>query len=126
MKEYSFEKLGVWKESRKLSLKIYRLTAKFPVEERYVLTSQMRRAVTSVCSNLAEGVSRISFKDQARFSEISFGSLMELLCQAILSSDLLFITNEELNDLRKDVDSIGYKINELKKSQLEKHASGNL
>lgn len=50
---------------------------------------------------------------------------MELLCQAILSSDLLFISNEELYDLRKDVDNIGYQINELKKSQLERYASGN-
>ena len=50
---------------------------------------------------------------------------MELLCQAILSSDLLFITNDELNDLRKDVDTIGYQINELKKTQLERYTSGN-
>lgn len=58
--------------------------------------------------------------------KISFGSLMELLCQAILSSDLLFITNEELKGLRENVDSIGYKINKLKESQLKKINLKNL
>jgi four helix bundle protein len=120
-KVYSFENLDVWKDSRKFAVKIYKLTQKFPIEERYGLISQMRRAGISISSNIAEGSSRISLKDQARFSEIAFGSLMELLNQSILCFDLLLFSEAVLIDIRLDIDQIGFKLDRLKKSQLNRY-----
>ena len=120
-KTYSFEKLEVWQEARKLAVKIYKLTAKYPSEEKFGLVSQMRRAVNSINYNISEGSSRKSLKDQARFTEISFGSLMELLNDSILSLDLNFINEAELLELRVDTDSIGSKLDSLRKSQLTRH-----
>ncbi len=120
-KVYSFETLDVWKEARKFAAKVYKLTKNFPSEEKFGLVSQMRRAGISISTNIAEGSSRESLKDQSRFSEISFGSLMELLNHSILSFDLGFILEAELQDLRVDVDSIGSKLDGLRKSQLKRY-----
>jgi four helix bundle protein len=120
-KTYSFESLAVWQESRTLSRDIYKLTKLYPREEQYGLVSQMRRACISIGSNLAEGTSRISFLDQARFTEISFGSLMELLNQLILSFDLEYIKEETLSHIRVMIDNIGYKMNSLRNSQLVRY-----
>lgn len=118
LKVYSFEKLIVWQESRKLAKEVYILSRKFPKEEQFSLTSQVRRAIISVCSNIAEGSSRNLPKDKARFTEISFGSLLEVLNQLILAVDFEFITIEELNNLRPKIDEIAKMLNGLKKSQL--------
>lgn len=120
-KVYSFETLEVWKEARNLTLKIYQVSGCFPSEEKFGLVSQMRRAVISISSNLAEGSSRESLKDQARYSQISFGSLMELLSQAILSFDLGYIKKPELIDIRTCIDSLGSKLNGLRDSQILRH-----
>lgn len=117
MKIYSFEKLLVWQQSRVLTKEIYLITKSFPEDERFGLTSQLRRASVSVCSNLA-GRSRNSFKDKARFTEIAYGSLMEILNQLILSLDLTFITQNEYDQSRIKVEEIGNMLNGLKKSQL--------
>ena len=124
-KTYSFESLEVWKEARILSRDIYRLTKKYPEEEKFGITSQMRRSCISISSNLAEGTSRISFLDQARFTEISFGSLMELLNQLILSFDLEYLKEDMLSSLRTMIDSIGYKLNSLRNSQLIRYRNSN-
>ena len=71
----------------------------FPVEEKYALGDQMRRAVVSVTSNIAEGSGRQSLKDQAHFLELSYGSLMEVMSQIDLALDLNFIDNENYNRL---------------------------
>ena len=117
---YAFEKLEVWQEARKLVVKIYRITGRFPLEEKYGLTSQMRRAVTSVSNNIAEGTSRYSPRDQSRFTEISFGSFYELLNDTIHSFDLGFIDEIEYFDLRMDYDRIGPMIDGLRKSQIKR------
>lgn len=121
MKLYSFENLDVWQKSRVLVLMIYKTTKGFPNDERFGLVSQLRRASVSVSSNLAEGSGRTSFKEQARFSEISFGSLIEVLNQLILSNDLEYISKKELNEFRIIIEEIGNKINSLKQSQLNRY-----
>ena len=78
---------------------IYALVKTFPVEEKYALGDQMRRAVVSVTSNIAEGSGRQSLKDQAHFLELSYGSLMEVMSQLDLALDLNFIDNENYNSL---------------------------
>ena len=100
---------------------VYKITKTFPSDERFGLVSQLRRASVSVSSNIAEGSGRTSFKEQARFSEISFGSLIEVLNQLILSNDLEYITENELNEFREIIEEIGNKINSLKLSQLNRH-----
>ncbi len=120
MKTFSFEKLEVWQLSRKLVLEIYKTTSFLPKEELYALTSQLRRAAISVSSNIAEGSSRKSPKDQARFSEIAYSSLIEVLNQLIIANDLLYIQEEELNDYRLKIDALLHKINALYNSQLKR------
>ena len=120
MYTYSFEKLDVWQLSRELVKDIYHLTLKFPDEERFGLTSQIRRATISISSNLAEGSARKTAKDQAHFTTISYGSLMELLNQLIISSDLEYVTIEELKLIRPSIEEIGNKLNSLRNSQLSR------
>ena len=120
MKIYSFEKLEVWQNSRVLVTAIYQLTKKFPQEERFGLTNQLRRASVSVSSNIAEGNSRFSPKDKAHFFQISFSSLMEVLNQLILAHDLQFISEAELLELRPMIDEIANKLNALYNSQFSK------
>jgi four helix bundle protein len=111
--KYAFENLEVWQKSRELVKLIYKLTFSFPTEEKFGLTSQMRRASVSVSSNIAEGSTRWSQKDQARFYEIAFGSLIEVLNQAILSNDLGFMDEDSLIKMRVDTDTIGRMLNSL-------------
>ncbi len=118
MRLYSFEKLEVWNLSRKLTKNIYTISAEFPSEEKFGLVSQIRRAVISVTSNIAEGSSRKSGMEQARFSEIAFGSLMEVLNQLIAANDLGFISEEVINRQRPLIKEIGNKLNKLRESQL--------
>ena len=120
MYQYSFEKLDVWQQSRALVKEVYKITEGFPVEEKYGLTSQIRRASISVSSNLAEGAARKTAKDQAHFSTIAYGSLMELLNQLILASDLDYITNEVVVKTRPRIEEIGNKLNSLRNSQVKR------
>ena len=86
-----FKKLTVWRKSQGLVGSIYRLTDSFPSQERYGLSSQMRRAAISVSANLAEGCGRHGDVELRRFVRISLGSLAELECELLLSADLQFV-----------------------------------
>ncbi len=88
---YSFEKLIVWQKSINLAKQIYSATSKFPKDEIYGLSSQIRRAVVSISSNIAEGYVKSSSKEQVRFSEIAYGSLMEVLNQIIIAKEIKYI-----------------------------------
>jgi four helix bundle protein len=123
MFEYSFERLEVWKESVKLVNLIYEVTKKFPVSEKYGLTNQLRRASVSVSSNLAEGTSRISDKDKAHFTTLSYSSAMEVLNQMIIAKELKYIDEEVLLELREAISKITNMLNALRKSQI--HRSTN-
>ena len=113
---YSFEKLEVWKKSRELVKEIYQLTQSFPNDEKFGLTNQIRRATVSVSSNIAEGSTRQTDKEKARFYELAFGSLIEVLNQLILASDLGYIAEIELNKIRPEVEAVGRMLNALHKS----------
>lgn len=118
--KYSFEKLNVWQQSMDFVEKIYKITNCFPKSELYCLTSQIKRAVISIPSNIAEGCTRKSFKDQARFSEIAFGSLLEILNQVIIANRLNYIKDDELEIIRLEIESIARQLNSLKKSQTDR------
>ena len=119
---YSFEKLEVWKEAKEFAKVIYEITERFPDTEKFGLISQLRRASVSICSNIAEGSSRNSFKDKAHFTTMAFGSTIEILNQLILSSELNFIFEKDYLKLRLDIDSITNKLNSLRNYQLSKSA----
>lgn len=115
---FSFEKLEVWQEARRLAKEVYLITKFFPLEEKYGLSQQIRRAAISVCSNIAEGTSRVGVKDQAHFITMAFGSLMELLNQAIIAHDLEYLSEKQLSDLRSLIQPVSVKLSNLKKYQL--------
>ena len=117
---FSFEKLDVWKESKDLTVQVYKLTSAFPDEEKYGLVSQMRRAAISVCSNIAEGCSRTSAKDQAYFFQLAYSSLMELLNQMMISVELEFSKESVLVNNRTQIEKISNKLNALRKSTLKR------
>ena len=120
MREYGFEKLSVWQNSRKLVKQVYCLTKQLPSEEKFGLGSQMQRAIVSVSSNIAEGASRSGYKDQSHFYQTAYASLMEVLCQLMLCLDLGYIKEDEYNNLREAIDKISYQIHQLRKSALNK------
>jgi four helix bundle protein len=91
----SHEDLEVWKLARTLAADTYRMTVRLPIEERFGLQSQMRRAAVSVLSNLAEGAARDSRADFSRFLAISMGSLAELDVQCSLCEDLGLLRRDE-------------------------------
>lgn len=116
MRLYSFEKLEVWKLSKKLTILIYDLSRLFPSEEKFGITNQIRRASFSVTNNLAEGTSRKSVKDKIRFIEIAFGSLMEVLNILLISKELEYIAENETIKLRRLIEEIGNKLHGLKQA----------
>ena len=120
MYTYSFEKLDVWQKSKSFSVLIYKITKDFPSDEKFGITNQLRRTSVSIASNIAEGISRISYKEQARFSEIAFGSLMEVLNQIIISKELGYLEIDVYEKTRIDVDEISNKLNALKKEQISR------
>jgi four helix bundle protein len=92
----SYRDLAVWQRSIQLSLAIYRLTATFPVEERYGLSSQLRRAGVSVPSNIAEGYGRGSRKEYKQFLAIARGSTLEVQTQLIIARELSFCEPDQM------------------------------
>ena len=102
MKDY--KELDVWKRSMNLVTEIYRMIEKFPVKEKYVLADQIRRAVISIPSNIAEGFSRNTTKDYIRFLYISMGSLSELETLILISMNLKYIKDE--NEMINEIISI--------------------
>ena len=117
MKVYSFEKLEAWQQARKLAVWIYLITKKYPAEEKFGLTMQMRRAVISIASNLAEGTSRETSKDQSHFSTIAYSSTIELLNDLIISNDLLFLSDMIYDEGRKLIERQTFLIAKLRNSQ---------
>lgn len=103
----SFKDLKVWKNAYTLTLEIYKTTNKFPKEELYGITSQMRRASVSVVSNIAEGYSRKGRAEYIHFLSIAYGSLSELETQILLSRDLNFINLTDCEKLMKLKDDTG-------------------
>jgi four helix bundle protein len=99
----SYTDLDVWQKARRLVKEIYLVTRKFPKEELYGLTNQMRRAAVSVPSNIAEGHGRKTSKDSLQFFYIARGSLYELETQVFVSFDLEFIIQNDLDGLIQEI-----------------------
>ena len=113
--KYSFEKLEVWNDARVLTKTIYKITKGYPEDEKFGITNQMRRAAISVSSNIVEGSYRNSGKDKSNFMTIAYSGLMELLNQTIVSLDLDYITEDEYNEIRKQIEKVSNKLSSLTK-----------
>lgn len=101
-----YKKLRVWEKSHWLALEIYRITANFPKEEQYGLTSQLRRSAISISTNIAEGCGRGGNYDLQRFLSIAIGSAMETECLILLARDLGFLSTEGYQNLAIQIESI--------------------
>ena len=108
---FRFQKLEIYNLALDLVKENYAMTRTFPAEERFALVPQMNRAAVSVPSNIAEGISRGSRRDQIHFLNISYGSLMEFACQSDISCMLGYITDTEHKALSAKINNLAIKIN---------------
>jgi len=119
-----FTDLDAWQESHKLVLMIYEMSKDFPKEEVFGLTSQMRRAVVSITSNIAEGFSRNYFKEKTQFYSMAQGSVTEIQNQLLIARDIKYISNENFNKIAEQTIKAHKIINGLiKKSKTLIHTS---
>src|SRR3989344_4669189 len=95
----TFTDLNTWKEGHKLVIMIYRVTEKFPSKERFSLVDQIRRAVVSITSNIAEGFSRQGIREKIQFYLMAKGSLTEIQNQLYIARDVKYITAEHFNEI---------------------------
>ena len=101
-----FRQLAIWQRSHQLTLAIYKLTRTFPSDERYGLTAQVRRAMSSVPANIAEGCGRDSEPELKRFLDIAHGSASEVDYHLLLASDLGYLTGEEHTPLAQEISEL--------------------
>ncbi len=108
-----FKKLEVWVKAKDFCINVYRTTAKFPKEEQFGITSQLRRAAVSVGANIAEGCGRSTNRDFSSFLHNAFGSAKECEYLLILSKELKYVGEEEYFTLIQNLESIGKMLNRL-------------
>ena len=111
---FSFEGLKVWQEARLLTKLVYQFTLRLPDYEKYALGNQIRRAMISVTSNIAEGSARFSYKEKIHFLEIAYGSLAEVYNQLVVGSDLDYFSFEEIESLKPAFEFVAKLIRGLK------------
>ena len=102
----NYRDLKVWEKAHGLTLSVYRVTRRFPSDERFGLTSQIRRSASSIPANLAEGCGRRSDGEMSRFIQIAMGSGAELSYHLLLSRDLGFLSQEDFSSLAGELDEI--------------------
>ena len=124
MDKFTFFDLRVYQEAKLLVREVYTLLDRFPKYETYALGDQLRRAVVSVPSNIAEGSGRVSSKEKVRFIEIAYGSLTETLCQLDIAHGLNYITDEEFANEKDRINVIGKQLSGLRVS-FQKQDSAN-
>lgn len=113
MKSSDYRQLKVWQKAMDLTMEIYSLVNKFPREENYALSDQMRRSVVSIPSNIAEGQGRNSAKEFVNFLSIARGSLWELETQIEISERLHYIDSGQKNKVYEQTEEIGKMLNAL-------------
>ncbi len=113
MKEWNYKNLIVWQKAMDLAVKVYHLTETFPKNEQYGLTSQIRRAVSSISANIAEGSRRKGPKDRVHFFVMAYGSGAELESHLELSRRLLLVSESALKDILPLLDEVMRMLNRL-------------
>lgn len=117
MLDLSHKNMIVWKKGIKLIKEVYRITDKFPSEEKFGLVSQLRRASVSVISNISEGEARKTSREKRRFYEISCASLVEIDAQIEISLELSFISREEVTKLSNLLNECFAMLSKLKRTR---------
>lgn len=119
----SFTDLEAWKEAHKLVILVYKITKRFPQEEKYSLVDQMRRCAISISSNIAEGFSRQSKKEKLQFYFTAKGSLTELQNQLLVARDVDYLGSEDFSGIANQTIKVHKLINGLIKSSYTKYTS---
>ena len=116
MNDFFYKKLDAYQIAKELTMYVYSLLRNYPSFEQHALCDQLRRAVVSVPSNIAEGMGRMGIKERLHFIEISYASMAEVLCQLDISESLGYITLEELQKAEKISDRLARVMAGLRKS----------
>ena len=106
MKKHNYKKLTIWLRAKELVKVVYLISEKFPDSERFVITSQMRRAIVSVVLNIVEGSGRNSSKDFAHFLNMAYTSLLEVECLMTLSIDLNFLKEVDTTEVKNEIEEL--------------------
>ncbi|KAA5544025.1 four helix bundle protein [Adhaeribacter rhizoryzae] len=117
---HNFKELRVWQEAMELAKNVYLISTGFPTDEKFGLTSQVRRAAISIPSNIAEGAGRSSDKEFNHFLSIALGSAYELQTQVLLAESLGFVDNQKIEALLKDIELIQKRLFSFKKILINK------
>ena len=115
---FKFEKLDVWQKAMEYADLVYKVTQAFPSEERYGLTSQLRRSAVSVSSNIAEGASRSSETDYARFIEIAYGSLLESVSELEVARRQGFLSQDVFGQVYESAEAVARQLSAFRRTLL--------
>ena len=117
----TYKTLDVYTVAKELVIRVYALLRMFPQKEQYALCDQLRRAVISVPSNVAEGLGRTSEKEQLRFIEIAYGSLMEVETQIDIACDLHYVSPDTISEILELIDREARLLSGLRSRRLKPH-----
>ncbi len=120
MKDFFYKKLDAYQIAKEFTLYVYSLLKKYPSFEQFAICDQLRRAAVSVPSNIAEGMGRMAIKERIHFLEISYGSVIEVLCQLDISYSLGYISEQELDNAEEIASRLTKVMSGLRKSLSEK------
>lgn len=112
----NYKELSVWQKAVGLAVEAYKLTRTFPNDEKFGMTSQLRRAATSISSNIAEGWGRGTTKEYIQFLLIARGSLMEMESQLVVGQKLGYLSEKGLHDFQTSIEEVGRMLNGLVRS----------
>ena len=116
MNDFFYKKLDAFKIAKEFTIHVYSLTRKFPSFEQYAICDQIRRAAVSVPSNIVEGMGRTAIRERIHFINISYGSLVEVMCQLDISHSLGYIDDDDIASLEEIADRLARVMSGLKKS----------
>ena len=119
-----YRKLDAYNKAQEVVKNVYVLLKKFPKEEQFALCSQLRRAAVSITSNIAEGVTRYSYRDKVHFLEVAYGSLMEVMSQLEVAYSLGYITQSDLQNIELLVVQVARLLTSLQYSYMPKNQEG--
>ena len=116
MEVFGYRRLIAYQKAKEVVKKSYKLLKRFPAEERYALSDQLRRSSVSITSNIAEGINRYSVKDKSHFIEIAYGSLMEVSSQFEIAEDLGYIAVEDRLSMDQQIEEVARILSGLQKN----------
>ena len=126
MKDFFYKKLDAYKVAKEYTIYVYSLLKQYPQYEQFAICDQLRKAVVSVPSNIAEGMGRMAIKERLHFLEISHASLIEVLCQLEISQSLGYISEEDLSNAEDMADHLSRILSGLRKNLSEKLPPQNI